>query len=230
VGKNKISELESLISEQFNHLADEFPENILSRDVRVKTILEFFGDIQGKKVLDIGCGKGRFLKILKEQGAIVWGIDTSRKLLEIAKKISGAKLSVASATNLPFNDETFDYLLCIEVLQHIPDTKEAIAEMARVVKKDGYIIIIDRNILALDTQRLIPVMLLKKYHELRGNWMYPKEFPFREKWFVPRKINRMMKGYFKIAEYEYLDDICKEVKIFRLFPGISPFVAWKGIK
>lgn len=104
----------------------------------------------GIKILDIGCGTGEFLKTLqkKSSGEIhLYGIDLSPKMLSIAcKKLpSSVKLQQADVHHLPFPDNSFDYVLCMESFHHYHDQQKALSEMARVVKKQGKIIIVDIN-------------------------------------------------------------------------------------
>ena len=196
-------EVENKIKERFNKLSNIFPENIEKDDPRVQAILKFLGDIEGKKILDVGCGKGRFSKILVDKKAVVTGIDLSDKLLEVAKKnIEDVNFVIGSTTNLKFQDNLFDCIICIETLEHVPDTKKAVEEMLRVLKEGGKIIIIDKNKLSLHDKLFLPNIFIKKYKELSNKWMYPKNFPFIEKWFFPIEIEKMLSRYCRETKKE----------------------------
>jgi ubiquinone/menaquinone biosynthesis C-methylase UbiE len=183
--------------------------------------------------VDGGCGKGAFSKKLAESGAAISGIDITSSFIEIARRnVPDGYFMTASATHIPYGDGVFDAVFCFEVLEHIPDTKMAIEEMARVLKPGGKILICDKNILAIHPQYYIPVALHKRYMELRDRWMYPKKFPFREKWFIPSRILKMLKEKCSWAEIEYLPDgrNGNAKYLMRILPFLSPDVIWKGIK
>ena len=104
----------------------------------------------GYKILDIGCGEGRHTAQGYEQGdTFCVGADrnpgdllTSKTKLELHEKLSTAKgscwsLAAADITCLPFQDASFDVVICSEVMEHIPDEKKAISEIIRVLKPGG---------------------------------------------------------------------------------------------
>jgi len=108
--------IEYQIKERFNELYRKFPEEIVDTDPKLKVVLDFFGDIKNKQILDVGCGKGRFAKQLIKREAKVTGIDPAEKFIEEARRIGCGNFKVGSATNIPFSDNSFDYILCIEVI------------------------------------------------------------------------------------------------------------------
>ncbi|MDD4353959.1 MAG: methyltransferase domain-containing protein [Candidatus Nanoarchaeia archaeon] len=97
------------------------------------------------KVLDLGCGNGRYFNYFKEKETDYIGVDNSEKLIEIAKKKHlFADFRFSEALKLPFPDNYFDKVVSIAVLHHIPSEKfriEFLKEAKRVLKKDGKIII-----------------------------------------------------------------------------------------
>lgn len=101
-----------------------------------------YGSIdKDSKVLDIGCGTGRFSKALAEiTGAQVYAIDPSQEMLDKAKKKDKNKnieWSKGKAEDLPFPDEYFDCVYMTFVFHQIKDRKRAVQEMHRVLKKEG---------------------------------------------------------------------------------------------
>lgn len=101
--------------------------------------------LEGKKVLDIGCGRGRWLSFFKEKyGAIVAGVDLSDYAVQACKD-KGFNAYKASITQMPFEDNCFDFISSITVLMHLPyELKEkAISEISRVLKAGGKIIILE---------------------------------------------------------------------------------------
>src|SRR6266545_3231590 len=84
-------------------------------------------DLQGKLVLDVGCGMGRFAEVATRWGAQVVGVDLSLASEMAAKNLAGrrAVLLQADVFNLPFAPASFDYIYSIGVLHHTPNCEEA---------------------------------------------------------------------------------------------------------
>lgn len=113
------------------------------------------GEVSGKMVLDVGCGEGRFCRMLADRGAIVTGIDPTQDLIEAAKGRHGnIDFRIAGGENLPFEDATFDLVVCYLVLIDIPDFRAAIAEMARVLRPGGKLVV--ANLQSFATTRELP--------------------------------------------------------------------------
>jgi SAM-dependent methyltransferase len=92
--------------------------------------------------LDVGCGEGRFCRMIREQGISTVGIDPTRALLERARHLdSSGDYRCARAEELPFPDEQFDLVISYLSLIDIADTERAIAEMTRVLKRGGTLLI-----------------------------------------------------------------------------------------
>jgi ubiquinone/menaquinone biosynthesis C-methylase UbiE len=132
----------------FNQAAadeEHYPSTIDPRILHVKVILEHLGDLNGKRVADIGCGKGRFARIAKERnpGASVVALDLAEAMLKpIPAEIERV---AASMTALPLATGAFDGAYATESLEHAVDIPVAVAELARIVKPGGRIVIIDKN-------------------------------------------------------------------------------------
>ncbi len=94
------------------------------------------------KVLDVGIGTGLFEDFLKGKGIQmdVIGVDTDRKMLEEAKK-KGYLVMLANAEKLPFEDESFDLVISIDMINSVTDKEAVIQEIKRVLKPGGYAII-----------------------------------------------------------------------------------------
>jgi SAM-dependent methyltransferase len=107
-------------------------------------ILELAGDVAGRRILDAGCGSGPLFAALRDRGAIVTGIDTSTGMLEMARRRlgDGADLQVADlGSPLPFPDGAFDDVVASLVLHYLEDWGLALAELRRVLKPGGRLIV-----------------------------------------------------------------------------------------
>jgi ubiquinone/menaquinone biosynthesis C-methylase UbiE len=105
-------------------------------------------NVEGKKVLDIGCGPGQLLVELSKDGPQeLCGVDIDGKFLRVAamelksRNIHDVKLIIADAIKLPFSDEHFDIVISFLTLPYVKDDKKALTEFSRVVKRDGTLVI-----------------------------------------------------------------------------------------
>ena len=109
-------------------------------------ILEFAGDVKGRRVLDVGCGDGALALALHERGARVTGIDASPAMIEAARgnaQRRGADIAfeVANARQLPFLAERFDLVAAVTILCFVADAAPVFREMARVLRPGGRLVI-----------------------------------------------------------------------------------------
>ena len=93
----------------------------------------------GKSVLEVGCGTGLILERLGQVAARTVGVDLSPGMLEHARS-RGLEVHEASATELPFEDASFDVACSFKVLAHVEQIDRAMAEMARVVRPGGRVV------------------------------------------------------------------------------------------
>lgn len=104
----------------------------------------------GETILDLGCGEGRHvIGTYYEADVNIVGVDLclndlktaadkARDFVDLDDENKSMSLSVANALELPFADNTFDKVICSEVLEHIPDYKSALVEITRVLKPGGW--------------------------------------------------------------------------------------------
>lgn len=90
-----------------------------------------------KKLLDVGCGCGMFLKEVEKFGLETYGIDPSETAIELSKKNCKANLKIANGEEIPYPENFFDYVTSLGCLEHYDNTEKGIRELARVLKKDG---------------------------------------------------------------------------------------------
>ncbi|HXK34270.1 MAG TPA: class I SAM-dependent methyltransferase [Dehalococcoidia bacterium] len=105
-------------------------------------MLRLCGDVAGARVLDVGCGEGRFARMLAKRGALVTGVDPFETMVMTAGQRSGPGEGYvrAMAEQLPFADGAFDLVVSYITLVDIVGYREAIAEMARVLRPGGRVL------------------------------------------------------------------------------------------
>ncbi|MFI5307044.1 MAG: class I SAM-dependent methyltransferase [Polyangiales bacterium] len=106
-------------------------------DLEMQVVAPF---AQGKRVLEIGCGTGLILTRLARVATHAVGIDVSPGMLRAARE-RGLRVALASATRLPFPDESFDLVCSFKVLAHVPDVERALIEITRVTRPNGRMIL-----------------------------------------------------------------------------------------
>jgi ubiquinone/menaquinone biosynthesis C-methylase UbiE len=116
---------------------------VLALDKRV--LSERLGCLQGLRVVDVGCGTGRWMTFAQSQGAEVVGIDLCREMLIAAarKPALAGRLALARATQLPLAQEVADLTLCSLALSYFPSAAAAIAEIARITRPGGRVVVSD---------------------------------------------------------------------------------------
>ncbi len=92
------------------------------------------------KALDLGCGTGNYTLELKKRGFDVIGLDASEEMLKIAR-LKGLNCIKGDAYNLPFPDESFDLVLSVTMFEFIHEPEKVIAEIYRVLKPGGEVLI-----------------------------------------------------------------------------------------
>jgi 2-polyprenyl-3-methyl-5-hydroxy-6-metoxy-1,4-benzoquinol methylase len=125
------------------NLIDERPTHDLHGRLAWSRSFVDRADIEDRDVLDIGCGFGWFELFALEGGArSITGVEPTERDLETVRRHltgGGARFEVASATDLPFDSESFDTVVCWEVLEHLPRHSEpaAFGEVSRVLRPGG---------------------------------------------------------------------------------------------
>jgi SAM-dependent methyltransferase len=95
----------------------------------------------GERVLDLGCGAGRFLTALRDAGADPVGAEIAEAAAERARATGVEVRLVEPDGTLPFGHGEFDLVWCSEVLEHIPDVAGTLHEVRRVLKRDGRLLL-----------------------------------------------------------------------------------------
>jgi ubiquinone/menaquinone biosynthesis C-methylase UbiE len=124
----------------FNRLVDKLQFRAVRRALALAEIS------RGSRILDVGCGTGRWLRRYQELGFQAMGVDATPGMLGLAKERgTTAPLIAGEATCLPFADAEFDCVSDITVVQHIPRTLQPLAlrEMVRVLNPGGRLILME---------------------------------------------------------------------------------------
>lgn len=112
-------------------------------------------DWAGKDVLDLGCAGGFMAEALAKRGAVVTGIDPAARAIAAARAHAtdeslSIRYDVGVGENLSYAENTFDAVVCVDVLEHVEDVDRVIEESARVLRPGGLFLFdtINRNLLA----------------------------------------------------------------------------------
>lgn len=218
---------ERYVIDRFDALEGRFREAVAADDYRLVAVREALGDVRGLRVLDLGCGKGRFAVHLQAAGAAVVGMDPSAVMLRKAPLPDRLR---ATATRLPFATGVFDRVMAVEVLEHLTPSAcdAALREMRRVLRPGGRVAIVDKSVWALDARRpWLPKVVVKRIDERRGRWMYPRDAPARERWFRPGALTKRLRSVFgEAASRSLLSPEESRVALFRRVPASRLMTLW----
>jgi len=113
----------------------------------------------GYRALDIGCGEGLFGSLAKDHFRHICGIDCSPAVLKTARsKGVDALMADLDERHLPFNNDSFDWISCLDVIEHVFDPEHLLNEIYRVLHRNGTLILTTPNIRFID---FINPLLLK---------------------------------------------------------------------
>ena len=148
-------------------------------------IMRLLSPLEGKRVLELGCGFGRFSVFLAQQGASVTGVDIGPNLVAASNALAkvnqvDCKFQTANIVSLPFESKTYDIVIGIAVLHHLskPDVSKALSEAYRVLNEAGQAIFLEpvENSKIFDfIQNLVPV-------GKKGSGRYRPSILQREAW------------------------------------------------
>jgi len=130
--------------QDYNLIADDFSSKRREPWPELKPLFDNY-ITPGDKVLDLGCGNGRFFEFCREKNADYYGVDSSEKLIQIARaRYPQAKFQVADALDLPFPNNYFDKIYSVAVFHHIPSKElrlRFLDEAKRALKPGGALIL-----------------------------------------------------------------------------------------
>ena len=208
-----------------NTQLDSANQTTQSRDTFIRRTGFIKEDLEGKTVLDVGCGSGRFLEIARTMGALTIGVDMSYAVDAALKNLShdsNVHLVQADIFHLPFRKEVFDSAYSIGVLHHTPNTKSAFEHVIPLVKNNGKIAIWVYNNWGIyntfsDIYRVVTTRLPKKMLYKLCRVFVPAIYFFH-------KRNKLWRYIIPIP-IDYNQD--PEWRILNTFDWYSPKYQWK---
>lgn len=103
-----------------------------------KHVIELLAPKKGQSLVDLGFGRGFFLRELEGKGMELYGVDFCDTAKDVAIKVlKEARLFVSDLHELPFKNNTFDFVTCLGVIEHLVSPEKGVKEISRVLKNDG---------------------------------------------------------------------------------------------
>ena len=226
------------IAEEYHKTRTSKKGNFFNQFLEMPTTLELIGNVEGKNILDFGCGSGIYAKSLTKKGAIVKGFDISPKMLDIAKKENPKlDLRIGSGNKIPFN-EKFDIVIAPLVLHYLKDWNKVFKEIKRVLKTNGYFVFSTTNpVLEIvgninSNGKKIELFEIENYFDEKK--MYKKwksiKMPLYHKTYETI-IKTIIKNNFEIVDYKDAFPLKKSKKLFpedyKKYSKVPFFCVWK---
>jgi malonyl-CoA O-methyltransferase len=124
---------------------DQDPNPLIALEEKVT--LDMMGNVEGRRVLDLGCGTGRYCALLARLGAKVVGLDPSREMLRRARpKITAGthfELKQGTIDQVDYPDGHFDLIVSALTFGHLPELEPVFGEVVRLLKENGRLVISD---------------------------------------------------------------------------------------
>lgn len=151
------------------------------REILDPALVTILGDVAGIKVLDVGCGEGRYCRKLAGLGAVVTGIEPVPELHAAAvQRDPPGTYVAASAEQMPLPRDSFDVVLSYLSLVDIADDQAAAAEMVRVCKPGGKIVVVTLSNMASTTDNWVKDEAGNRLYRIVDRYM--ECFPLRLAW------------------------------------------------
>jgi ubiquinone/menaquinone biosynthesis C-methylase UbiE len=146
--KKKSDDYKEESREKFNKQAEKFDSGSGGKHSRelYDNVLHKLDQFSFNNLLDVGCGTGKLLSLISSKYEVqLYGVDLSKNMLEIARNKLGEKadLRVGDSESLPFEDDSFEMVTCTDSFHHYPHPENVLAEVRRVLKPKGILLIAD---------------------------------------------------------------------------------------
>jgi tRNA (uracil-5-)-methyltransferase TRM9 len=165
----------------------------------------------GDRILDLGCGNGRLLKVLRGRKMEYFGLDTSKKLIEIARREHPQnRFEVGDILNLPYSDDFFNKVFVIRTLHHIPSKEfrlQALREARRVLKPGGLLVLTVWNVWGSKYKKNLLRVVKYGFLKIIGKTKLDFSDAFIPWWIMGEKVNR----YFHFFTKKELKNLTEEV-------------------
>jgi len=140
--REDVAEAYDALADDYEDVAEEAPHNA---HLEFPAVTALVPDVDGARVLDAGCGAGRYAEGLSERGADVVGCDVSERMVEVTRERLGDAVEVHHADvaePLSFADDAaFDGVVCAGVLGYLADWRAPLEEFARVLRPGGFLVV-----------------------------------------------------------------------------------------
>ncbi len=162
--------------EKLEYKFDEYMDNydVSRRLYLIFSVLLDGIQLSGKKVLEIGCGTGRFSEPIVDSGGQLTVVDIGETLVKTVSKKLCCEGLVADACNLPIEDESYDVIISSECIEHTLNPIRAVREMCRVCRKGGYVCLTTPNKLWYPVLWVSEKLHIRKFLGIE-NWIFPSQ-------------------------------------------------------
>lgn len=196
------------------------------RKIKIRIVSQLLGNIEGKSVLDIGIGEGFFSRFCIQKKAKTVSLDFADVMINYHKENNpDFTLVQADAQYLPFRKESFETVLALDVIEHLPSPPDFLKEVNRVLEKRGRLILTTPNTGNIIEETLkMPFRVLSKLFpfEMRkkdvDHCTHIKEFSVRELKSILKRNN------FKICKFDTFNENILYKTLDPIFSRILPFL------
>jgi len=163
----------------YDTIADEFDALSNQYDTRRRLEIVFEellspADLDGRTVLDVGCGSGQFSQWAAMRGGRVTSLDIGVRLLAHARKRAESRAVAADACRLPLASDQFDVVISSECIEHTTDPRLALREIHRVTRPGGLMVVTVPNQTWHFAVTIATIFNLRPFHGYE-NWLHRRD-------------------------------------------------------